>query len=146
MTKRHQLFMGLILLCLALPGASWGQLGPAEGKGGGPGSLYNPKSVVTVAGTVISMTPRPVKPGLPRLVYLTLQTGEGKITIFLGPSLYVDKLQVQIKVLDRIQVTGSKIMWEGSPVILAAEAIKGGDVLKLRDANGVPVWNGQGYK
>jgi hypothetical protein len=53
---------------------------------------------------------------------------------------------VQIKVLDRIQVTGSKIMWEGSPVILAAEAKKGDDVLKLRDPNGVPVWRGQGYK
>jgi hypothetical protein len=92
------------------------------------------------------MTPPSVKPGLPHLVYLTLQTGEGKITIFLGPSLYVDNLPVQIKILDRIQVTGSKIMWEGSPVVLAAQAKKGDNVLKFRDPNGVPVWSGQGYK
>jgi hypothetical protein len=145
MTKRHQLFMGIIILCLVLPGASWGQPSPVEGKGGGPGNLYNPKSVVTVAGTVVSMTSAPVKTGLPHLVYLTLQTGEGKITIFLGPSLYVDNLPVQIKILDRIQVTGSKIMWEGSPVILAAEVKRGDEVLKLRDSNGVPVWSGPGH-
>ena len=146
MIKRQRFFVGFIILCLALTGASWGQSGPQDVKGGGPGGLYNPQSVVTVAGTVVSMTPSPVKPGLPYLVYLTLQTGKGKISIFLGPSLYIDKLPVQFKVLDRIQVTGSKIMWEGSSVILAAEVKKGDKVLKLRDPNGVPVWSGQGNK
>jgi hypothetical protein len=146
MTKQHQILVGFIILCLALTGASWGQSGPGEEKGGGPGGLYDPQSVVTVAGTVVSITPSPGKPGLPYLVYLTLQTGEGKITIFLGPSLYFDKLPVKIKVLDRIQVTGSKITWEGSSVILAAEVKKGDTVLKLRDSNGVPVWSGQGKK
>ena len=146
MTKQHQILVGFIILFLALTGESWGQIGPQDVKGGGPGSLYNPQSVVTVAGTVVSITPSPVKTGLPYLVYLTLQTGEGKITIFLGPSLYVDKLPVQIKVLDRIQVTGSKITWEGSSVILAAEVKKGDTVLELRDPNGVPVWSGQSKK
>ena len=146
MTKQHQILVGFIILCLALTGESWGQTGPRDVKGSGPGGLYNPQSVVTVAGTVVSMTPSPVKPGLPYLVYLTLQTGEGKISIFLGPSLFVDKMPVQIKVLDRIQVTGSKITWEGSSVILAAEVKKGNEILKLRDPNGVPVWSGQGNK
>ena len=148
MTKQHQhqFLVGIIILFLALTGESWGQTGPQDVKGSGPGGLYNPKSVVTVAGTVVSMTPSPVKPGLPYLVYLTLQTGEGKISIFLGPSLYVEKLPAHIEVLDRIQVTGSKITWEGSSVILAAEVKKGDTVLTLRDPNGVPVWSGQGNK
>jgi hypothetical protein len=146
MTKRHQLLVGFIILCLALTGDSWGQTASGEMKGGGPGNLYNPQSVVTVAGTVVSMTPSPGKPGLPYLAYLTLQTARGKIDIFLGPSLYIDKFPVQFKVLDRIQVTGSKIMWEGSSVILAAEVKKGDKMLKLRDPNGVPVWSGQGNK
>ncbi len=137
--------VGLVILCLTLTGPSWGQAGP-QGKGGGPGGLYNPQTVVTVAGTVVSMTPPPVRQGLPYLVYLTLQTREGKISIFLGPSLYIDKLPVRLKVLDRIQVTGSRIMWEGSPVILAAEVRRGDEVMKLRDANGIPVWSGQGQK
>ncbi len=146
MTKQHQILVGFIILTLALTGESWGQTGPQDVKGSGSGGLYNPQSVVTVAGTVVSITPSPGKPGLPYLVYLTLQTGEGKISIFLGPSHYVVKLPVQIKVLDRIQVTGSKIRWEGSSVILAAEVKKGDKVLKLRDPYGVPVWSGQGNK
>ncbi len=80
------------------------------------------------------------------MVYLTLQTTEGKITIFLGPSLYINKLPLQIKVLDKIEVTGSKITWEGSPVILAAEVKRGKDILRLRDPNGIPVWSGQGHR
>ncbi len=146
MTKRLKILAGLMILCLALSGESSRQPASGEVKGGGPGNLYNPRSVVTVAGTVVSKTPPSVKQGLPYLVYLTLQTAGGKITIFLGPSLYIDKLPVQIKVLDRIQVTGSQITWEGSPVILAAEVKRGKDILKLRDPNGVPVWSGHGSK
>jgi hypothetical protein len=74
-----------------------------------------------------------------------LQTKEGKITIFFGPTLYVGKLLVQIKVMDGIQVTGFKVAWEESSVILAAEIKKGEQPLKLRDPNGVPVWSGH-YK
>ncbi len=143
MTKRLQILVSLMILCLVLTGESWGQTASGM-KGGGPGNLYNPQTVVTVAGTVVSKTPSQGKQGLPYLVYLTLQTAGGKITIFLGPSLYVDKLLAPIKVLDRIEVTGSKITWEGSPVILAAEVKKGDTIIKLRDPNGVPAWSGKG--
>jgi hypothetical protein len=145
MTRRHWLLVGLTIFSLALAGASWGQTSHRDGKGGGPSGFYNPQTVVTVVGVVVSMTPPPVKQGMPYLVYLTLQTGEGKVTIFLGPSLYLDTLPMQIKILDRIQVTGSKITWKGSPVILAAEVKKGDQVLKLRDPNGVPAWSGHSH-
>jgi hypothetical protein len=144
MTMRPQLLVGFTIVSLLLAGLAWGQTGPVEGKGGGPSGLYNPQTVVTVSGVVVSMTPPAAQPGLPRLIYLTLKAEEGKTTVFLGPSVYVDKLPVQIKVLDRIAVTGSKITWEGSPVILAAEIKKGDQVLKLRDPKGVPVWSGRG--
>ncbi len=142
MTKRHRLLWGLIIFGLVLTGESMGQTSPQDIKGGGPGTLYNPQTVVTVAGIVVSMTTPTAHPKLPYLVYLTLQTKEGPITIFLGPSFYVDKLPLQIKALDKIQVTGSKINWEGSPVIVAAEVKKGDKVIKLRDPNGVPIWSG----
>jgi hypothetical protein len=143
MTKWHWHLVGIIILCLVVGGAAWGQTATQEVKGSGPGGLYDPKTVVTVAGTVVSKTPSSGKSELPNLVYLTMETGEGKMNIFLGPSLYIDKLPVQINILDGIQVTGSKIVWEGSPVILAAEFKKGDKVQKLRDPNGVPLWSGQ---
>ncbi len=140
MIRPFRLFLGLSLLGLLLAASSWGQSGPKPG--GGPSGLYNPDTIVTVSGMVIAKTPPSAK-GLPQLVYLTLKTDAGKITIFLGPDLYVDKLPVQIQTLDKIQVTGSKITWGGQPIILAAEINRGDQVLKLREPNGVPVWSGR---
>jgi hypothetical protein len=135
--------VGLSILILVLAGVSWGQTGPREGKGDESGGQYNPKTVVTVSGIVVSKTRPSVQQGLPYLVYLTLDSEEGQITVFLGPNLYVDQQPVKIKALDRIQVTGSKVMWGGKPVILAAEVKKGDQILKLRHPNGVPVWSGR---
>ena len=102
--------------------------------------------MVTVSGVVVSKTPPSGKQGLPYLVYLTLQNEAGQIAVFLGPNFFVDQLPVEIKELDRIQVTGSKVMWGGKPVILAAEVKKGDQVLKVRDHKGVPLWSGHGRK
>jgi hypothetical protein len=140
MIRPYRLLVSLSLLSLVLAASSWGQSGLRSG--GGPSGLYNPGTVVTVSGIVIARTPASAK-GLPQLVYLTLKTDTGKITVFLGPDLYVDKLPVQIQNLDKIQVTGSKITWEGKQVILAATITKRDQVLKLREPNGVPVWSGQ---
>jgi hypothetical protein len=140
MTNRHLILFAFIILFLALTQESMGRLDPQDRKGGGPEALYNPETVVTVAGIVVSITP-PVQSRLPYLVYLTLETKERKINVYLGPSLYVDNLVGQIKALDMVQVTGSKINWEGSPVILAAEVKKDNKVIKLRDPNGVPIWS-----
>jgi hypothetical protein len=144
MTSRRRLIAGLSILSLLLAGNSWGQTGPREGKGGGPISLYDPQTVISISGVVVSLTPPQAEAGLPYLAYLTLRTEKEKIKVFLGPSLYVDKLPVKIKVLDKVQVTGSRVTWEGKSVILAAEVKTGDQVLKLREPNGTPVWSGRG--
>ena len=146
MNRLQRLLAGLSILTLVLAGVAWGQTGPREGKGGESGGQYNPKTVVTVSGVVVSKTPPSGKQGLPYLVYLTVQTEAGQITVFLGPNLFVEQQPVEIKALDRIQVTGSKIMWGGKPVILAAVVKKGDQVVKLRDPNGVPLWSDRGRK
>jgi hypothetical protein len=135
MARIHGLLAGLIILSLFWAGVSRGQTGP--------GNFYDPQAVTTISGVVVSLTPPQAEAGLPYLAYLTLRTEKEIIKVFLGPSLYVDKLPVQIKVLDKIQVTGSKITWKGKPVILAAEIKRGDQVLKLREPDGTPVWSGQ---
>jgi hypothetical protein len=145
MTRLIHLLAGLCLLGCTLAAAAWGQTGGA-GPGSGPSGLYNPQTVVTVSGVVVSPTPPGAEPDLPYLVYLTLRTEKGKITVFLGPNLYVDQLPVKIKGLDKVQVTGSMITWAGKPVILAAEVKKGDQGLKLRDPDGMPLWGDRGRK
>jgi hypothetical protein len=144
MTSLYRLIVGLGILTLVVAGTAWGQTDARDGTGFGPSGLYDPQTVTTISGVVVSLTPPQAEAGLPYLAYLTLRTETEKIKVFLGPSLYVDKLPVKINVLDKIEVTGSKITWEGKPVILAAEVKKGGQVLKLRETNGTPVWSGRG--
>ena len=142
MTRSLRLLAGLSLMTLILAGVCWGQ----AGKGSDPSGLYDPKTVVTVTGIVVSMTPPAVQKGLPYLVYLTLQTEAETIAVFLGPNPYMDKLPVKIKALDRIEVTGSKVIWGGKAVLVAAKVKKGGQVMRLRNAKGIPVWSGRGGK
>jgi hypothetical protein len=145
MNRAYRLLVGLSLVSLVLAGVSWGQPSPGKGKWGGPGCLYNPNTVVTVSGTVVSMTQPKKKQGLPYPVYLILKSEEsqtGYLSVFLGPNLYVDKLPVQLKVLDQVQVTGSRVMDGRKPVILAAEVKKGNQVLPFRRPDGVPYWRG----
>jgi hypothetical protein len=144
MTSLYRLLVGFSILTLVAAGAAWGQTEQREGPGGGPSGFYDPQTVTSVSGVVVSLTPPQREAGLPYLAYLTLRTETEKIRVFLGPSLYVDKLPVKINVLDKIQVTGSRITWEGKPVILAAEVKKGDQVLKLRETDGTPVWSGRG--
>ena len=44
--------------------------------------------------------------------------------------------------LDRVEVKGSRITFQGKPAIIAAEITKDGQTLTLRDASGMPVWRG----
>jgi hypothetical protein len=116
-------------------------VGPAVGQPDGPGAgLYNPQTVETVSGLVVSITPMPPKGGPPQRVQLGLKTDGETITVILGPSSYIEGQGVEIKDLDRVEVRGSRIVARGQPMLIAAWVKKGGQVLKLRDESGRPLW------
>ncbi|WP_421656575.1 hypothetical protein [Leptothermofonsia sp. ETS-13] len=43
---------------------------------------------------------------------------------------------------DAIEVRGSRITFDGQPILIAAEVKKGDQVLTWRDDAGIPVWAG----
>ena len=88
MTSIGRLLVGLSIFSLVLIGGAWGQTGPREGAGGGPSGLYDPQTVTTVSGVIVSLTPPQAEAGLPYLAYLTLRTETGKIKVFWAQSLY----------------------------------------------------------
>lgn len=137
----------IILLSLALASASLAQPGEkaaTAGEGAGPGAaLYDPKTVETLSGLVVSITPAPPPGSLPQRVQLTLKTESETLPVFLGPHPYIDQQGVKITALDRIQVRGSRITVQGKPAIIAQEIRRGNQVLKLRDEKGVPLWSPQ---
>ncbi len=127
-------------------------MGPGGGQGQGWGAgdpysrLYNPKTVETLSGEVVSLEKFTPEKRMSYGVHFNLKTDQETIPVHLGPSWYVEKQAVTVASGDKVEVNGSRITYEGKPAIIAAEVKKGGQVLKLRDANGVPAWAGQRWQ
>jgi hypothetical protein len=130
------------LLGLIMANGVWAQ--PGMGPGGG-GRMYNPQTVETLTGDVVSVESFPGRGGGRSYgVHLTLKTDKETIPVHLGPSWYIDKQNIKIEPKDKVEVTGSRVSFEGKPTIIAAELKKGDKVLKLRDQAGIPMWAGRG--
>jgi hypothetical protein len=143
--------IGILALVLAA-GAAWAQPGMGPGGGRGRGGLggglaynrmYDPKTVETVSGEVVSVNQTTYGRRGAMGVHLTLKTDKETIPVHLGPARYVDKQGITLAAKDKIAVTGSRITFQGQPAIIAREVKKGGQVLTLRDAAGVPAWAGR---
>lgn len=102
--------------------------------------MYDRYSVEIVAGQAVSAEEfRPVK-GISCGVQIILKTDKGTIPIHLGPAWYIENQDVKIVPGDRVEVTGSRITFEGKPALVAAEVKKGNEVLTLRQMDGFPMW------
>jgi hypothetical protein len=93
-----------------------------RGSGGwGPGGqymgMYDPKSVETVKGEVVSVDFVTPMKGMTRGVHLVLKTEKESIPV------------------------QARVTLAGKPAIIAAEVKKGDAVLTLRDASGFPAWS-----
>lgn len=136
-TKRFYLTAAFVL-CIA--GNLYSQ------NGWGPGSnynrLYDTKTVEMVSGTVMSVDQTSTENNMSAGVHLLLNTGNGNVTVHLGPAWYIDNQDVVISKDDNISVTGSKVTYKGDQIIIAKEVTKGDQILRLRDDNGYPLWSG----
>ena len=138
--QRRAVFTALVFTVSVLMAAEGFAQGRGQGKAGA--RMYNPKTVETVRGEVVSVEKIPGRGRMAGGIHLTLKTDKETVSVHLGPSWYVDKQSLKIAPKDQIEVRGSRITFEGKPAIIAAEVKKGQEVLKLRDDNGVPVWGG----
>lgn len=151
MITKTRMFTGLfvfllILICasvaLAQPWKGWRGSG-GWGIGGNYQRMYNPATVETLSGTVESVEQIIPNKGMSRGVHLMLKTEKETIAIHLGPSWFVERLDIKINKGDGIEVTGSRVNFDGKPAVIAAEVKKGESVLVLRDSSGIPVWSGR---
>jgi hypothetical protein len=118
-----------------------------QGSGGwGCGSaytkLYDPKTIETLKGEVVEITPMTPRKGMSRGVHLLLKTDKETISVHLGPAWFLENQDTKIEPKDTIEVTGSRITFDGKPAIIAEKVRKGDEVLTLRDDRGVPLWAG----
>jgi hypothetical protein len=106
------------------------------------GRMYDPKTVETITGEVVSVDKVTPMKGMSYGVHLTVKTDKETVSVHLGPGWYMEKQDVKIEPKDKVEVTGSRITFGGKPAVIAAEVKKGEEVLKLRDENGLPAWCG----
>ena len=76
---------------------------------------YDPKTVETVDGKVLSVEKTTRAKGHGYGVHLTLQTDKETVAVHLGPSSYIDKQTPKIEANDTITVTGSRLTIDGKP-------------------------------
>jgi len=114
---------------------SWG-MGTPYGK------MYNPKTVETISGEVVSVDKIIPMMGMSYGVHMTVKTDKETVSVHLGPAWYIENQDIKIEPKDKIEVKGSRITFQGKPAIIAAEVKKGDEILKLRDENGFPYWSG----
>ena len=117
-----------------------------RGKNAGYGRIYNPATTISLEGTITDIEHIANKRGRGYGVHIKLQADDNTYDVHLGPSWYINKQDMKLKVNDHISVMGSKVTYEGEEVIIAARIEKGSEVMMLRDQNGVPEWAGNGRR
>jgi len=106
------------------------------------GRLYDPKAVETIRGEAVSVDRIIPLKGMSYGVHLVVKTDKETVSVQLGPSWYIENQDIKISPGDKVEITGSRVSFEGKSAIIAAEVKKGDEILKLRDENGYPVWSG----
>jgi hypothetical protein len=131
--------MSVLVLILALTMACGSENQGGLGPGGEAG--YDPKTVETVSGEVVSVD-KIIDRGMGYGMSLTLKTGKETILVYLGPGWFLEKQDLTFAPKDQVEITGSQITLQGKPAIVAAQVKKGDKSLILRDPAGIPAWAG----
>jgi len=102
---------------------------------------YDAATEAVFKGTVQEVRDRqcPVSGGIGSHVILKLENGS-TIEVHLASKKFVDEYELVFNVGDQLEVTGSKVVFEGVETIFAREVKRGNDVYVFRDKDGKPVW------
>ena len=136
-----------LLAAAAATGAGMPGRGAMRGHGGwGAGGDYvrrfDAKTVETVSGEVTAVKKVAPLRGMGKGVHLTLKLEKETLPVHLGPAWYMDNQEFEVEKGDKVEVKGSRVMFEGKPALIAIAVKKGDLTLTLRDEEGFPLWSG----
>jgi hypothetical protein len=152
MKKSTAVAVAISVIAILFTANSYAQMGMGykwQGSGGwGMGTpyqrMYDPAKVETIKGTVDAVeTVVPMK-GMHKAVSIMVKTDKETIPVHLGPEWYIERLDTKILKGDAIEVRGSRVIFDGKPILIAAEIKKDKSehIIVLRDDAGIPVWAG----
>jgi hypothetical protein len=126
----------VILACLLLSVTA--SLAIAAPQGNEP--TYKVDSETTVSGTVTKVFARNGRRGTPRTRATIRQANGSTIDIHLGPSTYAVDKGMTLKAGDVITALGSRIVEDGSPLVVVRRITRGKQTLDMRRADGRRLW------
>ncbi len=111
-------------------------------QGTGPRSEYDPKTEITVNGTLEKITHMKKggccgKGGLHGIV----KTDQGSVIVHLAPNWYFDQKKMTLKEGGSLTVVGSQVKKGGNEYIVVKTITLGGATLALRNDQGAPLWS-----
>lgn len=126
-----------VMAALAVPEAlAQKQRGPGKGM-----PKYDPASEVTVKGTVEKVVEHTSPMGW-KGTHFTLKSEKNEtLTVHLGPSAFLEEEGFKLAPGDEVEVTGSKLNYDGEDALVARMVKKGDKTLTLRNAQGIPQWS-----
>ena len=133
----------VLILALTMACGPENQGSPRLEGGAGYDRMYDPKTVETVSGEVVSVD-KITDRGMDSGASLTLKTAKETILVYLGPGWFLEKQDLTFAPKDQVEITGSQTTFQKKPAIIAAQVKKGEKSLKLRDPAGIPAWTSAG--
>ena len=106
------------------------------------GPRFDPKTEVTVKGTVEEAKEVSGPAGGRAGMHVQLKAESGVFDVRLGPAEYWKNHGFELAKGDAIEVTGWKVKSGDSEILIARKVKKGDKTVTLRDASGVPAWSG----
>jgi len=100
------------------------------------GDMFDPKKIETVSGEVVRVE---FKEGVTLILYSDTKK---PVLVALGPAGYFESQQKILKPGDRVTVTGSRIIVDDTPFLIATSIKEGKEELQVRDNEGHPIWIG----
>ncbi|HVO60278.1 MAG TPA: hypothetical protein VMT53_05050 [Terriglobales bacterium] len=102
---------------------------------------YDPSTEATFKGVIDDVHDRqcPISGGMG--AHFNLKLADGKIVeVHLASTKFVKSYDLVFNKGDEVEVTGSKVQFEGADAILAREVKRGNDDFVFRDPQGKPIW------
>jgi len=100
------------------------------------GELFNPKKIETVSGEIVRIENYAES----RLIIYT--DAKKPVLVALGPTGYLESQPNILRTGNKVTVTGSMVVVDDTPLLIATQVKEGNEELQLRDNEGHPMWIG----
>ncbi len=129
--------LGVLLLFLL---ASASTIISQEKKTSQPTFKYDSSNQQTVHGRVIEIRDFQCPVSGTMGSHITVKSEAGPIEVHLAPAAFMKQYEIKFRKDDDVTVTGSQIILEGKPALMARSVVVGNDTYNFRDNNGRPLW------